>query len=285
VIWKQCLAGIEASPWIGYGWRQSAVGQKMGALVVDGWQAADYAHNLFLDLMLWVGVPVALVVIGVGLWWVARAFLRLRGATEVLLFATILPLAVHSMFEFPFAYSYFLFPAMWVAAVLARMQSQRIAAPGTLPPSRMRAPAAVFVALFAAAGAAAATEYLQAEEDYRVMRFELRRVGRTPDGYEAPNLVVLTQLDELLKLGRIAPRPDMPPAEIARLRQGSRSFNWATLHLSYALSLAMNGRPREAESELKLLHADYGDESYAQAREIWRAQQQLHPQLASVHLP
>jgi O-antigen ligase len=283
VIWKQCLAGIQASPWVGYGWRQSAVGQKVGALVVDGWQASDYAHNLFLDLLLWVGVPLGVLVIIGAVAWLARVFLRLRGATEVLLFATILPLAVHSMFEFPFAYSYFLFPAAWMLAVLARKQSLRLGVANVR--SRLRLPVAAGIALFAVAAGAAASDYMQAEEDYRVMRFELRRVGRTPDNYASPDLAVLTQLGELLKLGRMVPRPGMPAADIARLRQGTRSVNWANLHLAYVLSLALNGQPRLAESELRLLRSDYGEEAYAQAREIWQAQLHQYPQLAAVRLP
>ena len=286
VIWKQCVAGIEAAPWLGYGWRQSTVGQKVGAESVDGWQAADYAHNLLLDLMLWVGVPLALLMAAAALAWLVRRFVRLRGDVEVLLFASILPVLVHSMFEFPFAYSYFLFPVSWTLALLARTQYARLGAPRIAKAGRMRAPVAVLLAFFAASCAVVLVEYLQAEEDYRVMRFELRRVGRTPDGYAAPNLIVLTQLDELLKLGRIVPRPGMPESEIARLHQGSRSFNWATLHLSYAVALALNGNAPLAQSELRLLHADYGDEAYAQAREIWLSQQrQQYPQLASVHLP
>ncbi|HUR87966.1 MAG TPA: Wzy polymerase domain-containing protein [Ramlibacter sp.] len=283
VIWKQCIAGIEQSPWVGYGFRQSMAGQKAGAASVDGWQASDYAHNVVLDLLLWVGVPFGLLLAGAATGWLARMLLRAEGATEVLLFASILPLAVHSMFEFPFAYSYFLFPAAWVLALLARMQRERIARQPPLPaPGAARWRVALAVAMFGVALSAVAHEYLLAEDDYRVMRFELRRVGRTPEGYEAPHLVLLTQLDEMLKLGRIVPRQHMPRAEIDRLHEGSVRFGWATLHLAYAMSLAMNGQPQQAQRELRLLHASYGDESYATAKQLWQGMQAQHPELAAV---
>ena len=285
VIWKQVAAGIVQSPWAGYGWRQGMSGQKAGAASVDGWQASDYAHNIVLDAMLWVGVPLGLLLTGAATWWLARVLVRAAGATETLLFAAILPLLVHSMFEYPFAYSYFLLPGTWLAAVLWRVQQERRLRYAMPPPPRPRWRAGLAVVLFAGLGAAIAREYLLAEEDHRVMRFEMRRVGRTPAGYEAPHLVLLTQLDEMLKLGRIAPRPGMPAGEIDRLREGSVRFGWANLHLAYAMSLAMNGAPREAEHELRLLHASYGDEAYANARTLWNGMQQLHPELAAVRVP
>jgi hypothetical protein len=286
VIWKQCVAGIARSPWVGYGFRQSMAGQKAGAASVDGWQSSEYAHNIVLDALLWVGVPLGLLLSGAAAWWLVRLMVRTRGATEVLLFGAILPLLVHSMFEFPFAYSYFLFPGTWAAALLARMQRERIAAaPAAIAVRAARWRVAIGVLLFGTACIATAQEYLLAEEDYRVMRFELRRVGRTPVGYEAPHLELLTQLGELLQLGRVVPREHMPRGELDRLREASVRFGWANLHLAYAMSLAMNGEPRQAERELRLLHANYGDESYAQARELWARMQLEHPGLAEVHLP
>ena len=286
VIWKQCVAGIAESPWVGYGVRQGMAGQKAGAAFVDGWQASDYAHDIVLDLMLWVGVPLGLLLAGAATWWLARMLLRTRGPVEVLLFGSILPLLVHSMFEYPFAYSYFLFPATWVAALLSRMQRERIGtAPVRTARDALRWRAAFGVVLFAAASAAVAREYFLAEEDYRVMRFEMRRVGRTPEGYDPPHLVLLTQLGEMLELGRIAPREHMPRAEIDRLREGSLRFGWANLQLVYAMALAMNGDPQQAGRELRLLRASYGDDAYAAARKLWTDMRAQHPELAAVPVP
>jgi hypothetical protein len=286
VIWKQCIAGIEASPWVGYGWRQSMAGQKAGAATVDGSQASDYAHSIVLDVFLWVGIPLGLVIGGAVLWWLARVFARLRGDTELLLFASILPLLVHSMFEFPFAYSYFLFPAAWILAVIARTQRIRLYAEAESPSgvaARLRVLTALV--LFGASGAAVASEYMLAEEDYRVMRFEIRRVGRTPDGYAQPRLHVLTQLGEMLALGRITPKPGMPADQLARMREGSIRFGWPTLHLKYAMALAMNGQPQLAAHEMRLLQSSYGDVAYGQARQLWDGMLAEHSELAEVPLP
>jgi hypothetical protein len=47
----------------------------------------------------------------------------------------------------------------------------------------------------------------------------------------------------------------------------------------------MNGAPAEAERQLRLLHASYGDEAYATARMLWQGMQQQHPELGAVRVP
>ncbi len=131
-----------------------------------------------------------------------------------------------------------------------------------------------------------AQEYLKVEEDYRVMRFELRRLGQTPAGYEAPKLALLTQLDETLKVGRMVPYPGMPARDIERLRIANASQAWATLHLSYAVALALNGQPEEATRQLQNLRALYGAATYKQVSEMFlRVQAEQYPQLVNVTLP
>ena len=129
-------------------------------------------------------------------------------------------------------------------------------------------------------------EYLVAEEDYRVMRFEMRGVGRIPADYAAPKLSLLTQLNEMLNMGRIVPYPGMPPRDIERMRLANANFGWANLHLNYAIALGLNMQPEEAARQLVNLRAIYGQESYAQAAEIFsKLQHEKYPELATVVLP
>jgi hypothetical protein len=264
VMWAQMMDAIQQSPWWGYGWRQTIVAQKSAVLSHPGELATDYAHNLLLDVMLWVGVPLGLLLLGATGWWLFRLAQRARTMPDTLLAASVIPFLVHSQFEFPFAYAYFLFPVAWVLGLL---KGQECALrPETL--ARPAWPRPVFAAVllgFAGLCAAVAHEYLLAEEDYRVMRFELRKVGERPASYEAPRLVLLTQLDDLLRAGRMVPRAGMSESELELLRRVNQSQGWATLHLSYAVALALNGRPQEATLELQRLRALHGETSYRQA--------------------
>ena len=284
VMWRQSLAAIGESPWLGYGWRQTMAAQKVGAEFVPGWLATDYAHNIVLDILLWVGVPLGLFILGAAGWSLVRAGLRVRGPEQMFLFAASIPLLVHSLFEFPFAYSYFLFPGGWMLGALYRLQRFDTAAVDDRPQPGTRYGALAATLLFALVAGAVASEYMEAEEDYRVMRFELRRVGRTPQGYAAPELPLLTQLDELLKLGRLKPRAGMPAQTLERLRVGSASFGWATLHLSYAVALGLNGQAAQAAHQLALLRAVYGEDAYRQAKRLFLEARQQFPELAVVEV-
>ncbi len=279
-MWKQSLAAIEAAPWLGYGWRQTMLAQKMAALEVPGWLATDYAHNIVLDLLIWVGVPLGLAIVAGTSWWLLRAARRSSDMRQIFLLAATVPVILHSLFEFPFAYAYFLFPAAWLLGQLAASQA-------SLPTIKRDARpwALAFVVAYGSMAVALGTEYLQVEEDYRVMRFELRRVGRTPPEYERPQLSLLTQLDALLKLGRLVPTAGMSRTELEHLRVASERNGWATLDLNYAAALALNGQPQAASRQLESIGAVYGPQSARQALDLFRQLQLKHPYLKEVTIP
>ena len=286
VMWRQSVSAIQQSPWLGYGWRQTVVGQKAGANVVEGNLATDYAHNLGLDLLLWLGIPMGGFLLLLAGFWMVKTMRRSDGPFQFLLLAGILPVGVHSMLEFPFAYSYFLFPVGWMLGALAASQNRNSVRTEVSRGSVGWFAAATGLVVFSALSFLVVKEYLQVEEDYRVMRFELRSVGKTPADYEAPQLDLLTQLDETLKVGRMAPFPGMPARDIERLRIANASQAWATLHLNYAVALALNGQPQEATRQLRNLRALYGPETYKQVSEKFlRLQVEKYPQLALVQLP
>ncbi|MFM2276076.1 MAG: hypothetical protein RL211_1948 [Pseudomonadota bacterium] len=285
-IWRQMLAAIGEAPWLGYGWRQTVVGQKAGAALVPGVTPTDYAHSVVLDVLLWLGLPMGLLLLGLLVRWLVVAFARLQGPAQFLLFAGAMPVCVHSMVEFPFAFAYFLFALGWMLGALGMLQGMQRPGGAVYVGRRGRRAAVVVVGLFLAVGAWAVADYVQAEEDHRVMRFEMRRVGRVPDGYEAPRLLLLNQLREMLELGRLQPYPGMSAAELERMRVANRSFEWATLHMRYVVALGLNGQPAQATTQLEGLRALYGLRSYEQACAFLVALREgQYPQLAAVRIP
>ncbi|GAB4407075.1 MAG: hypothetical protein OHK0048_27140 [Rhodoferax sp.] len=265
VMWAQMAAAIREAPWFGYGWRQTIVAQKTGALAQSGLLVTDYAHNIELDVLLWVGLPVGCTLIGLTVWWLARLARDARTVEHALLFAGTIPFLVHSQFEFPFAYAYFLFPVAWMLGFLGSSLSDGI---GVLrQTSSAKFWIAIFTASFMVLCSLAGRDYLLAEEDYRVMRFELRKVGQRPQGYVAPDLHWLTQLNDLLLAGRIKPGAGMPRSEIQLLERVNRNQGWAMLHLSYIAALGLNGQEDRAREELRRLRALYGETTYRQVVE------------------
>ncbi len=110
-LWKQFGYGILQEPWLGYGWNQSVRAQMVGAMVYPGELTSDYAHNLVIDLLAWNGLPLGMLLIGLGVYWFVNRAWRVRGTDAIYAMACLIPVFVHSLLEYPCAYGYFLLPA------------------------------------------------------------------------------------------------------------------------------------------------------------------------------
>lgn len=286
VLWRQILAGIEQSPWWGYGWGQTVAGHKAGTAYISNGLLTDYAHSLVLDLTLWLGIPLAILLMATMAWWLLRAVYRINDPRQLLLLAAALPVLVHSLVEFPFAYAYFLFTVAFLFGSLSARQSAEKSGAWTIDRLPGRWIGITLVVVWAGLAARVGYEYVQVEEDYRVMRFEMRSVGRIPENYAAPDLVLLNQLGAILTLGRVKPRPGMSSEELESMKMLNRNYNWATLQMRYAVALALNGQLEQALLEMKSLRAHYGESSYEQARQLILEQQyKEYPQLKELKLP
>jgi O-antigen ligase len=286
IMWKQMVAALEQSPWVGYGWRQTVVAQKKGADKVEGTLPTDYAHNLPLDLLVWLGIPLGGLLILLISYWLFKAAQRIKTSTEFFLLAAVVPVGIHSSLEFPFAYAYFLFPVGWLLGTLNAQQHPEISERRGQFRKFLQPGMAAFVLVFAGMCSWLTFEYLKVEEDYQVMRFEMRRVGVAPANYSPPQLTLLTQFDEVLTVGRMVPSVGMRPQDLSRMGIASNNLSWATLQLNYAVALGLNGQGEEATRQLQNLRNVYGVRSYEQALEVFiDLKNSKYPQLVSVQLP
>lgn len=109
VLWSNVLYLIAQKPWTGWGWGELGYAHFVtlypGARFCD---ILDNAHNLPLHLAVELGVPLALTVCGVGLWWVWRARpWSEQDATRQLAWGVLAVIALHSMLEYPLWYGPF----------------------------------------------------------------------------------------------------------------------------------------------------------------------------------
>ncbi len=109
-IWKQMLIAIMDKPWFGYGWNQTSVAQTSVTLKypLDIW--LEYSHNLFLDIIVWTGIPIGISIIGIIIIWFLQTFKKINTLNQLLYFLIITAFLIHCMLEYPFAYAYFLVP-------------------------------------------------------------------------------------------------------------------------------------------------------------------------------
>ena len=280
-IWRHFAAAIAAHPWLGYGFGQGVMALAEVATKVDPSRNTIYAHNVLLDLATWYGAPVALALSAAWAAWVFRWLRRDGNAAGAalarqrhLVFAVWLALAVQSLLEYPFAYAYFLLPAVLLAGSIGPLP-KGVDERGSLDVRAAR----WVVGLATGAVALLVTmswEYLQLEEDFRAYRFERYKFEHRPEQTVLANPIVLDQLAALNASARFEPRPGMPLEEIERQHVLARRFHLLPTRIDYAKALALNGRLAEAEEELRIIRSAYVPAEYARIDRDWQSWKDAH---------
>ncbi len=172
-IWSNALAMIAADPWLGVGWGQFNFAWTLSAFPIRPVAFFDHTHNLPLQLLVELGIPLGSMVLLLGLFALvqaARRSLQQTGDAGVFArasFVMVLMVCVHSQFEYPLWYAHFLLPAAFAwghalgrsglreAAARARRRARRLPA----PPAGLWPAAAGALMMAAALGATA--DYLR----------------------------------------------------------------------------------------------------------------------------
>lgn len=280
LIWKQISSAIFQAPFLGYGWNQTTAAQTSGSLVATGDVTYTNAHNFFLDVISWNGIPLGLLIISFCIFWFLSRMYSVKQTDAAYAMSCLLPLSVHSMFEYPYAYAYFLITAgMMVGIVEASyLKSKTI----QLYPRWM----ALGIASCFVVCSYLVYEYLLVEEDFRVVRFENLRIGQTQIDYQVPNVWMLSQMTSMLKAARQNAVPNMSTEDIDNLRKASLRFPYGPISLRYALAMGLNGNPLGASRQLVIIRSMYGERYYQAAVTVLREQQsEKYPQLSQVIAP
>jgi O-antigen ligase len=280
VVWRLLAEAALAKPWWGYGWNQTQVAYLS---LVNDYPALhstfDHAHNLFLELLLWCGIPIGLLLSGLVVLWCVRCFRRVRTAGDAVALLMIVIVGMHAMLELPLHHAYFLFPVGVVAGVLEqRIGVNPVLKTGRTPMLVLGASAALCLGL-------TVRDYMGAiEQDFRAMRFESARVGiRAPS--EAPDVVVLTQLRELLRYWRYLPRSGMSEQDIEWARTVTQRNPVPGTLFKLAQILAINGQASEAERWLRTTRKVVPVGQWKFIERVWLDLSKAYPAMAAVRLP
>jgi O-antigen ligase len=133
-IWSNTLELIARHPWAGVGWGNFNFAWSLTPFPDRPVAFFDHTHNLPLQLIVELGLPLGLTIIGLlawALWQAWRRSLKVEGADGVAVraaFVMVLLMAIHSQLEYPLWYAYFLLPTAWAWGVCLAA-----GAPDTLP--------------------------------------------------------------------------------------------------------------------------------------------------------
>lgn len=271
-LWAQFWQAVWQGPLWGYGWGQVGSAQVSVAVSHPFPIMTEHSHNILLDLLLWNG-PVVGGAIVVGLiFWLGR--LSWGGRTAEGLFALMASgaLLLHGMLEYPLEYAFFLLPlGLLLGLVAAESETAEFRLPRWLPGAMLLPCLGLFAWLW--------HDYRIIEEDYRLMRFESRNIGTLKAEQAAPNVLLLNQLRELVRLERTEPRAGVGAEELQWMQEVAHRYPFRENLLRYVLALALNGQVDAACRQMLVLSALHGEAWYAAAVTVLQEMQSDHPQL------
>lgn len=277
VLWQQMIDALAHQPWFGYGWNQVGVAQISVVTDHPNMVWTEYAHNLVLDVLIWNGVLLGSAILAAMGWWLITRMRRVNSLESWFALLIILVVCTHSLFEYPHAYAYFLL----LVGLCIGIVDLSPASPAPRLPHWTFAMATVI-------GSAlllwTIVEYQRIEVDYRLMRFENAGIEREKPKTLAPNVVILTQMRELIRFVRTQAKEEMTAAELDWMRRVAHRYAHPSALFRYALALGLNNRPQEAGLELERLKRLYTTH-FSEIRPAWDTLTKEHPQLEQVVFP
>lgn len=128
-IWSNTLQLIRENPWTGVGFGEFNFAWTLTPFPDRPVAFFDHSHNLPLQLWVELGIPLGTLVLGLLLWALVQAGVRSwkvageAGAASRAAFVMVLMIGVHSLFEYPLWYAYFLLPTAWAWGYALRRPS------------------------------------------------------------------------------------------------------------------------------------------------------------------
>ncbi|QHH98953.1 PglL family O-oligosaccharyltransferase [Acinetobacter dispersus] len=247
-MWVQILHAIAERPWVGYGWNQTsiAVFESIDFNTVQVW--FNSAHNVLLDILVWNGVPLGLLIIGyISLWlfWLNK---NAKDTTSIIAILMVVAILTHAMLEFPQRYAYFLLP---MGFLLGLIQAQTPKLKGVT----------VNKNVIRCIGILSLIVVLLIWRDYKLFQDNSRLLFKnkqpTAEIFGSSKILLLTQFQQRLDWIALKPQVEMSDTDLRLL--GEMVKNKATPYnlKKYAQLLVYNQKLTEAEQQLVVLRQLY----------------------------
>lgn len=247
-MWIQILHAIAEHPWLGYGWNQTsiAVVESIHFNTVQVW--FNSSHNIALDLLVWNGIPLGLLIIGYIALWLFWLNKNAKDTTSIIAILMVSAILIHAMLEFPQRYAYFLLP---MGFLLGLIQAQTPQLKGII----------VNKNVVRSGWLIAITVLLLIWRDYGLFQENSRLAfkGKQPtvEILGSSQILLLTQFQQRLDWIALKPTTSMSNTDLSEL--GEMVKNKATPYnlKKYAQLLAYNQKFSEAEQQLFVLKQLY----------------------------
>lgn len=247
-MWIQILHAIAQQPWLGYGWSQTSVA------VVDSIQYGtvhvwfNSAHNILLDLIIWNGIPIGIVIIAYFACWFLWLNQQAKETISIIAIMMVCTVLIHAMLEFPQRYAYFLLTCGFLLGII---QAQTPILKGiVLNKQVLRLIWGISLILLLA---------IWRDYNVYVTNSNLLFKNKQPNAeiLGSNQIFILTQFEQRLKWIEMKPKTTLSDADLAVW--GNFVKNKATPYnlRKYAQLLAYNGKVEQGEQQIFILQHLY----------------------------
>lgn len=247
-MWIQILHAIAERPWLGYGWNQTsiAVVESIHFNTIQVW--FNSAHNVFLDILVWNGIPLGGLIIAYMTLWLLWLNHNAKDKVSIIAILMVSAILIHAILEFPQRYACFLLPMGFLLGII---QAQTPDLKGiAIPQALFRCMWLVVVVLL-----------LLVWRDYRVYQAnsQLLFKGQVPSKsvLGSSKILLLTQFQQRLDWLELNPKTQMSDQEL--LKWHEMVENKATPYnlQKYAQLLIYNNQVSEAKRYILVLNQLY----------------------------
>lgn len=276
--WFTLWHALLQSPWFGFGWSGISAAQFLSAShfpAIGEWLA--HSHNLVLDLLIYNGLPLGLMLIALLVLWFAGQIRQCGDSAHWCWLLGLFFLLLHALLEFPLHYSYFLVPA---GLLIGLVDSGRGTTTGATRPT-LAIPAALAIGVLGAVAA----EYVEAEESLRDLRLASFNVGKAAADLPKPDWVLLESWKAYHVVVSMKIEENMAARDLETLGQVAQRYPYPNVLSGYAEAAALNGLPEVARQ--MLVHAcKVHNETVCDAVKTWWARLGLrHSQIQRIDFP
>lgn len=272
-MWFSLLQASALRPWFGYGWLQTGWAQQATAIDYPILRSyMSYSHNFVLDLIIWCGWPLAILMACLILIWFASHLASKKMEHLVYLYCAIAGVFIHGLLEYPLAYAYFMMPVGLmmgyidgrknvVKEISLNLQFQFFAASAVL---------ILFVLV--------AYDYIRAVSTDVAVRMQASQIGRGIDLTDAhSDFKVLNQLAAMYVFRMMQHDEFADDSKIVLMDKVVQRYPYSPALFQYAWARAMRGEYDKAEDQLRILCSIYSVGHCAQIKKRWIALQQEYP--------
>ncbi len=247
-MWMQILYAITERPWFGYGWNQTsiAVVESIEFNTVQVW--FNSAHNIVLDILVWNGIPLGVLIIGYLSLWLLWLNKTAKDSTSIIAIMMVCAILIHAMLEFPQRYAYFLLP---MGFLLGLIQAQTPQLKGiTIQKNVVRCVWLISVIVL-----------LLVWRDYKLFQDNSRLIfkGKQPteEILGSSRILLLTQFQMRLDWIALDPKTRFSEAQLSEFAEMVKNKATPYNLKKFAQVLVYNQQNKEAEKYLYILNRLY----------------------------